>query len=166
MEQILKTYGRGIGVAIITLLLFALLFGKERNDGENAGLLKEVSKRTVNEIREINYESYYDYKKLMDEAKKPEPVLMEEFLNQTILTGQEIVLEDYLRAEDSNQKSYPIILKEVLDMHNNSLPLDEIEKEAGVLQFEKSGIYTLVVMVENDAEKKKYYEITIPVGRN
>ncbi|MEE1250828.1 MAG: hypothetical protein UHU19_16605 [Lachnospiraceae bacterium] len=165
MEQILKHFGHGIRAVLIGVLLIALFFGKGQAE-EKDGILKEVSRKTADEIQKTDYRLYGDYKNLQIEAEKPEPVLVEIFSSHKIPANENIVWQDYIKAEDCNGKTYPVFLKKVMDAQGNLLPLEEIEKETGVLCFEKPGVYHLVVMVKNDAEKKKYYEITIPIRQN
>ncbi|MDY4839140.1 MAG: hypothetical protein SO160_06295 [Lachnospiraceae bacterium] len=165
MEQILKHFGQGIRAGLIAVLLFALFFGKDQTE-ENGGILKEVSRKTADEIQETDYRLYGDYKNLQIEAEKPEPVLTETFSSKKILINENIVWQDEIKAEDCNGKIYPVFLKKVVDAQGNILPLEEIEKEPGVLCFEEPGVYHLVVMVKSDAGKKKYYEIMLLIRQN
>ena len=162
MEQILKHFGQGIRAGLIAVLLFALFFGKDQTE-ENGGILKEVSRKTADEIQETDYRLYGDYKNLQIE---PEPVLTETFSSKKILINENIVWQNEIKAEDCNGKTYPVFLKKVVDAQGNILPLEEIEKEPGVLCFEEPGVYHLVVMVKSDAGKKTYYEIMLLIRQN
>lgn len=155
MEQILKYCGQGIRAVVSVVLLFAILLGKGQ-------LLETVSEKSADEIKREDL-LYQDYKILKEEAEKPEPVLVENISNQTILAGEEVDWQEYVKAKDGNGKYYPVFLKEILDTEKKPLPQEEVQKKPGVLQFSKSGIYYLVVMLRNDAGKKRYYEITVLV---
>ena len=99
MEQILKHFGQGIRAGLIAVLLFALFFGKDQTE-ENGGILKEVSRKTADEIQETDYRLYGDYKNLQIEAEKPEPVLTETFSSKKILINENIVWQNEIKAED------------------------------------------------------------------
>lgn len=163
MEQIIRHFGRGIKAVAVALLLIAMLFEGSRNDDGKKGILKMTG--AAIKPGSICYTAYGDYKELQKEAERPEPFFTEKFHENVIYAGEDYCLSDYIAAMDENGKDYPFLLEKVSDQAGREMK-ESVWKQNGILCFEQSGVYTLQLMVKNDAGKRKRYRITVPVTRS
>lgn len=162
MEQVLKHYGSGILAAVVALLLFGMLFFSVSDADGNRGILKMAGARIKTDG--TCYTAFVDFTKLQEEAWKPEPVLTETFAGSVLKAGCDYSISDYIQAIDAAGKEYPVRLEKIQNENGEEMDSPELIKN-GILNFPKSGIYMVQVMTENDAGKKKRYQIAVAVTR-
>lgn len=162
MEQILKHYGGGVLAAVAGLLLLGVLFfGVSDADG-NQGILKMAGAKMQTEG--TNYTLFQDFKQVQEEAKKPEPEITETFAGNVLRAGCNYAVSDYVQAIDAEGNIYPVQLEKIIDEEGAETGVSQSIGN-GILNFPKSGIYIVQVLTENDAGKKKRYQIAVSVAR-
>lgn len=162
MEYIIRHFGRGFAAVTAALFLIGSLFFGFRDEQGNQGLLKVTG--AAIKPGSICYTEYGDYKALLKEAAKPEPVVTETFGSSVFFAGQDYKAADYIAATDESGKNYDFCIEKVLDWWGNETETPE-QKQEGLLHFEKSGIYRIQIAVSNDAGKRKRYQIAVSVAR-
>lgn len=162
MEQIIRHFGRGFAAVAAALLLTGALFFGLTDEEKNQGILKLTG--AAIKPGNICYTDYEDYKMLQAEAAKPEPAVVETFGTGIFYAGRDYRAADYVTAVDENGKNYAFRMEKVLDESGNETETPE-QRQAGILSFERSGIYHLQIAVCNDAGKRKRYQIAVSVTR-
>ena len=91
------------------------------------------------------------------------PVTMYDLSQPDIVAGQDVVLSDYIHSTAYNGSALQPKVKKIL---KNGIEVTDIyDKNSGIVNFPKSGVYDFYISVMDDTMRRVNLKLEIPVSR-
>lgn len=160
MKQIIKHFSEAMMVTLSGILMFGIIFSVRDAHG-NIGFVK-MTGQAVN-FQEFDYNAFVDFDKVFAESQKVMPVTTYDLSRPAIIAGQNIVLSDYIRSTAYDGSALQIKVKKILK--NGNEVTDIYDKNTGIINFPKSGVYDFFISVMDDTMRRVNLKLEIPVSR-
>lgn len=160
MKEIIKHFSDACIVMIAGVLMFVIAFSCQDANG-NIGFIK-MTGQAVN-FAEFDYSAFTDFQIVMTESQKDMPVTTYDLEKPAIIAGQDIILSDYIKSTAYNGSTLNIKVKKI--MKNGNEITEIYDKNSGIINFPKSGVYDFYISVMDDTMRRVNLKLEIPVSR-
>mgnify|MGYP004520013335 CR=1 FL=1 len=160
MKQIIKHFSEAMIVTLVGTLMFGIIFSI-RDENGNIGFVKMTGQAV--QYQEFDYNAFVDFDKVFAESQKAMPVTMYDLSQPDIVAGQDVVLSDYIHSTAYNGSALQPKVKKIL---KNGIEVTNIyDKNSGIVNFPKSGVYDFYISVMDDTMRRVNLKLEIPVSR-